>query len=191
MYLNKDKDEEEEEVEVCKVIGNEMYFVGDISPENNLEFLEKFKRLESTLLKMAADLHGYTPEIRIHICSDGGDLFSGFSLMNHIEKSRVKVVTIADGSCCSAATFFLLGGRERRISRNAFILIHQLSTGHYGKYEEMKDELRTCDKLMEQIRNVYKAKTNIPEKKLNKLLKHDIYLEAAKALKYQVVHAYD
>ena len=191
MYWNKEKDEEEEEVEVCKVIGNEMYFVGDISPENNLEFLEKFKRLESTLLKMAADLHGYTPEIRIHICSDGGDLFSGFSLMNHIEKSRVRVVTIADGSCCSAATFFLLGGQERRISRNAFILIHQLSTGHYGKYEEMKDELRTCDKLMEQIRNVYTAKTNIPEKKLNKLLKHDIYLEAAKALKYQVVHAYD
>jgi len=191
MYWNKEKDEEEEEVEVCKVIGNEMYFVGDISPENNLEFIEKFKRLESTLLKMAADLHGYTPEIRIHICSDGGDLFSGFSLMNHIEKSRVRVVTIADGSCCSAATFFLLGGQERRISRNAFILIHQLSTGHYGKYEEMKDELRTCDKLMEQIRNVYTAKTNIPEKKLNKLLKHDIYLEAAKALKYQVVHAYD
>jgi ATP-dependent protease ClpP protease subunit len=191
MYWNKEKDEEEEEVEVCKVVGNEMYFVGDISPENNLEFLEKFKRLESTLLKMAADLHGYTPEIRIHICSDGGDLFSGFSLMNHIEKSRVRVVTIADGSCCSAATFFLLGGQERRISRNAFILIHQLSTGHYGKYEEMKDELRTCDKLMEQIRDVYTAKTNIPEKKLNKLLKHDIYLEAAKALKYQVVHAYD
>jgi ATP-dependent protease ClpP protease subunit len=191
MYWNKEKDEEEEEVEVCKVVGNEMYFVGDISPENNLEFLEKFKRLESTLLKMAADLHGYRPEIRIHICSDGGDLFSGFSLMNHIEKSRVRVVTIADGSCCSAATFFLLGGQERRISRNAFILIHQLSTGHYGKYEEMKDELRTCDKLMEQIRDVYTAKTNIPEKKLNKLLKHDIYLEAAKALKYQVVHAYD
>jgi ATP-dependent protease ClpP protease subunit len=191
MYWNKEKDEEEEEVEVCKVVGNEMYFVGDISPENNLEFIEKFKRLESTLLKMAADLHGYRPEIRIHICSDGGDLFSGFSLMNHIEKSRVRVVTIADGSCCSAATFFLLGGQERRISRNAFILIHQLSTGHYGKYEEMKDELRTCDKLMEQIRDVYTAKTNIPEKKLNKLLKHDIYLEAAKALKYQVVHAYD
>ena len=55
----------------------------------------------------------------------------------------------------------------------------------------MKDELRTCDKLMEQIRDVYTAKTKIPEKKLNKLLKHDIYLEAAKALKYQVVHAYD
>ena len=191
MYLLGKETEEEEEPEVCKVVGNEMFFVGDISPENNLEFLEKFKRLEGNLLKMSAELHGYKPEIRVHICSDGGDLFSGFSLMNHLEKSRVRVVTIADGSCCSAATFFLLGGHERRISRNAFILIHQLSTGHYGKYEEMKDELRTCDKLMSQIREVYMAKTTIPEKKLNKLLKHDIYLEASKALKYQVVHAYD
>ena len=48
------------------------------------------------------ELTGYTPEIRIYINSDGGDLHCGFQLMNILEKSRVKVTTIAQGTCASA-----------------------------------------------------------------------------------------
>jgi ATP-dependent protease ClpP protease subunit len=183
--------EEEEEVEVVKVIGNEMFYYGEINNENTLEFVEKFKRVEQQLLKISAEILNYDPEVRVNICSEGGDLFCGFSLMNLLEKSRVRVVTIAQGACCSAATFMLLGGKERRIAKNAYLLIHQLSSGMWGKYEEMKDEMKTCEKFMKMIRNVYKTKTTIPDKKLDRLMKRDIYLEPAKALKHSIVHAYD
>lgn len=183
--------EEEEEVEVVKVIGNEMFYYGEINNENTLEFVEKFKRVEQQLLKISAEILNYDPEVRVNICSEGGDLFCGFSLMNLLEKSRVRVVTIAQGACCSAATFMLLGGQERRIAKNAYLLIHQLSSGMWGKYEEMKDEMKTCEKFMKMIRNVYKTKTTIPDKKLDRLMKRDIYLEPAKALKHSIVHAYD
>lgn len=183
--------EEEEEVEVVKVIGNEMFYYGEINNENTLEFVEKFKRVEQQLLKISAEILNYEPEVRVNICSEGGDLFCGFSLMNLLEKSRVRVVTIAQGACCSAATFMLLGGQERRIAKNAYLLIHQLSSGMWGKYEEMKDEMKTCEKFMKMIRNVYKTKTTIPDKKLDKLMKRDIYLEPAKALRHSIVHAYD
>lgn len=189
---NKTGDEDEEEVEVCKVIGNEMYYTGDISPENNLEFIEKFKRLESNLLKWSAELCGYVPEIRVYINSDGGDLHCGFALMNLLEKSRVKVTTIAQGSCCSAATFFLLGGSDRRVSRNATILIHQLSSGlSWGKYSEMKDEVKMCTKLMKMVRATYEQKTSIPESKLKKFLQRDCYITPSKAIKYRVCLSYD
>jgi len=85
----------------------------------------------------------------------------------------------------------LLGGMERRIARNAYILIHQLSSGMWGKYEEMKDEIRTCEKFMKMIRGTYLTKTKIPEKKLDRLMKRDIYLEPSKAIKHSIVHAYD
>jgi ATP-dependent protease ClpP protease subunit len=191
LVLNGNHEAEEEEVEVVKVIGNEMFYYGEINNENTLEFVEKFKRVEQQLLKISAEILNYDPEVRVNICSEGGDLFCGFSLMNLLEKSRVRVVTIAQGACCSAATFMLLGGRERRIAKNAYLLIHQLSSGMWGKYEEMKDEMKTCEKFMKMIRNVYKTKTTIPDKKLDRLMKRDIYLEASKALKHSIVHAYD
>jgi ATP-dependent protease ClpP protease subunit len=190
-YVLGKNEDEDEEVEVVKVTGNEMYYYGEINNENTLEFVEKFKRLEQNLLRISAEILNYEPEIRVHICSEGGDLFCGFSLMNLLEKSRVRVVTIAQGACCSAATFMLLGGAERRIARNAYILIHQLSSGMWGKYEEMKDEIRTCEKFMKMIRATYMNKTKIPEKKLDRLMKRDIYLEPSKAIKHSIVHAYD
>lgn len=188
---NKEVIEEEEIYECTKVIGNEIFFYGDVTPDTILEFIEKFKKLEIGLLKASADL-GFTPEIRVHIMSDGGDLFSGFSAMNLLEKSRVRVVTIAQGACCSAATFILLGGQERRIARNAYLLIHQLSTGAFwGKFEEIKDEYKSVNKFMDMIRSTYLKKTKIPQKKLENMMKRDIYLDSKKCLKYAIVHAFD
>ena len=42
---------EEEEPDVTKTIGNEIHFYGEITPENTLEFVENFRKLEIHLLK--------------------------------------------------------------------------------------------------------------------------------------------
>ena len=182
--------EEETEIEECvKVIGNEILFYADVDRENALDFVEKFKKLEIDLLKKKAELFGYEPIIRVHIMSDGGDIFAGMTLMNTLESSRVKVVTIAQGSCCSAATFMLLGGSERKMGRNAYVLIHQISTEMWGNFQELKHELKSTDKFMKMLKKMYLEKTNIPEKMLKKLMKKDIYLNPRDCLKYGIVHA--
>ena len=184
--------EEETEVEECvKVIGNEILFYADVDRENALDFVEKFKKLEIDLLKKKAELVGYEPSIRIHIMSDGGDIFAGMTLMNTLESSRVKVITIAQGSCCSAATFMLLGGAERKMGRNAYILIHQISTEMWGNFQELKHELKSTDKFMKMLKKMYLEKTQIPEKMLKKLMRKDIYLSPKDCLKYGIVHALD
>jgi ATP-dependent protease ClpP protease subunit len=182
--------EEETEVEECvKVIGNEILFYADVDRENALDFVEKFKKLEIDLLKKKAELYGYEPQIRVHIMSEGGDIFAGMTMMNTLESSRVKVVTIAQGSCCSAATFMLLGGSERRMGKNAYVLIHQISTELWGNFQELKHELKSTDKFMKRLKAMYLEKTQIPEKKLKKLMKKDIYLTPRDCLKYKIVHA--
>lgn len=182
--------EEETEVEDCvKVIGNEILFYADVDRENALDFVEKFKKLEIDLLKKKAELVGYEPNIRIHIMSDGGDIFAGMTLMNTLESSRVKVITIAQGSCCSAATFMLLGGAERKMGKNAYVLIHQISTEMWGNFQELKHELKSTDKFMKMLKRMYLEKTQIPEKMLKKLMKKDIYLNPRDCLKYGIVHA--
>jgi ATP-dependent protease ClpP protease subunit len=111
------------------------------------------------------------------------------NMMNVLETSRVKVITIAQGSCCSAATFMLLGGAERRMGKNAYILIHQISTEMWGNFQELKHELKSTDKFMQKLKQMYLEKTKIPEKMLKKLMKKDIYLSPEKCLKYKIVDA--
>jgi ATP-dependent protease ClpP protease subunit len=83
--------EEETETDECvKVIGNEILFYADVDRENALDFVEKFKKLEIELLKKKAELVGYEPLIRVHIMSEGGDIFAGMNMMNVLETSRVK-----------------------------------------------------------------------------------------------------
>jgi len=187
-----EEDKEPEEVNDCvKVIGNEILFYGDIDSENALDFVEKFKKLEIELLKRAAEFIGYEPQIRVHIMSGGGDIFSGLNMMNVLERARVKVVTIAQGSCCSAATFVLLGGSERRIGRNAYVLIHQISTEFWGNFQDLRNEMKTSEKFMKMLKKMYMSKTKIPEKKFKRLMKKDIYLTPEKCIKYDIAHVVD
>ncbi len=187
MPTTDDEVKEQEENDSIKVIGNEILYYGDIDRENALEFVEKFKKLEIDLLKKAAELVGYEPMIRVHIMSEGGDVFAGLNMMNVLERSRVKVITIAQGSCCSAATFVLLGGAERRMGKNAYCLIHQISTEMWGNFNELKNEMKSNDKLMKMLKDMYLSKTKIPETKFKTLMKKDIYLPPDKCIKYGIV----
>ena len=187
MPTTEDETKEQEENDCIKVIGNELLFYGDVDRENTLEFVEKFKKLEIELLKKMAELVGYEPMIRVHIMSEGGDVYAGLNMMNVLERSRVKVVTIAQGACCSAATFVLLGGSERRMGRNAYLLIHQISTEMWGSFNDLKHELKSTDKLMKMLKDMYLSKTKIPEAKFKSLMKKDIYLPPDKCLKHGIV----
>jgi len=170
-----------------RVIGTDIYYYGDIDDDNILEFITKFKKIEKDLLKRSIDLPGYTPTITIHIKSDGGDVFAGLSAMDHIASSRLDVNTVADGLCASAATFMLMGGDKRMMLPNACILIHQLSSSFWGKYEDMKNELQNCEKFMTIITNIYKEHTKIPPKKLDEMMKRDIHLTATECLRFSVI----
>ena len=52
------------------------------------------------------------------------------------------------------------------------MLIHQLSSGMWGKYEELKDDMKNNDLLMQTIKNIYLKHTKVPKKKLTTLLKN-------------------
>lgn len=181
-------DEETEEEVSVRTIGTDIYYYSDVNRKNILDFIEQLKKLETDLLKKAVELPGYTPNIRVHIQSDGGDVFAGMSGMNAMKESRLHITTVAEGACCSAGTLLLLGGKDRLIGRNAYVLIHQISTGFFGKFEDLKDEMKTCKKLMKMLKRVYKSETSIPKEKLKELMTRDVHLDADECVKYGIVH---
>ena len=178
-----------EEGECVQIVGTNVYFAAEIDDVSVQELITALKKLEKKLLKQAIDLDGYEPRVRLYIKSDGGDIFAGFSAMDHIRNMKIDVTTVADGCCASAATFLLLAGKKREIGQHGYVLIHQLATdGFWGKYEDMKDEMKNCDQFMKTIREIYDKETELPTKKLNKMLKRDVFLNAKMCKKYKVVH---
>jgi ATP-dependent Clp endopeptidase proteolytic subunit ClpP len=161
-----------------------------VTVETVLKLIVHIRKLEDKLLKKAIDLPGYAPEVQVFIRSGGGDVHAGMSAMDHMLNSKVKIITVADGMCASAATFILLGGRVRKIRAHAYVLIHQISVGGFwGNFEELKDEVNHCAQIMDMLKSVYREYTGIPAKVIATLMKKDVYLTAEECLSYKVVHA--
>jgi len=183
--------EPEPEFEYVKVQGSDIYFHCEVTEESVLELNLKLKKLATELRHKHLDLglDHIKPEIRIFIKSEGGDLHSGLSAMDCISSQKsVKVRTIADGVCASAASFILLGGRTRYMTPNSYVLIHQLNMdGQWGKFEDFKDQMGNLEKFMKRFSKIYLEETNVPERNLRKILKRDVYMDSKKCLDWGVV----
>ena len=164
-------------LEYIKVEGPDVFFYCDVSVESVAELCAVVKKVEREF---------YESNVRVHIHSDGGELHAGLAAMDFLKSLRSRVVTIAEGMCASAATFIFLGGDERIVCPNAYLLIHQLGSEFWGKYEEMKDEMQHCERLMKHMKRIYLRETNLPEAKLDKLMKRDLYLSYKKCVKYGI-----
>lgn len=164
-------------LEYIKVEGPDVFFYCDVSVESVAELCAAVRKIERDY---------YEPMIRVHIHSEGGDLLAGLAAMDFLKSCKSHVKTIAEGMCASASTFVFLGGDTRIVSPNAYLLIHQLGSEFWGKYENMKDEMRQCETLMKHMKRIYLRETNLPETKIDKLMKRDVYLSYRKCVKYGI-----
>lgn len=171
------REDEEPELNI-QVFENEIYFYEEVSDESILRLNIELRKLAR--LKPAS--------ITLFINSTGGDVFAGFSALDHIRGSPVPVTTVADGLCCSAATLLLLGGHTRLVKEHSHVLIHQISTesSAWAKFEDLKDEIKNLETLMSKMVDVYRQCTELPEKKLARMMKHDIYLSSDNCIKYGI-----
>jgi ATP-dependent protease ClpP protease subunit len=167
---------------------NDIYFYAEVKRTNNLTLNKKIVETANKYSNISNSLNiNPSIPINLHINSYGGSVFAGFSSVDYILQSKAPITTIIDGCAASAATIMSVVGAHRKINKNAYMLIHQLSSGMWGKYEELKDDMKNSEILMKRIREIYEERTKIPAKKLNEILKHDLWWDAETCLKYGLV----
>ncbi len=169
------------------VYENKIYYYAGVGRDSASELNKKIGELESKSLTLGNNLDIDPPILRLMINSGGGSITAGISSMDTILRCKVPVHTYVDGFCASAATFLSVVGEKRYMSRNSYMLIHQLSSNFWGKYSEFEDEKQNLDLMMETIKNVYKEYTKVPMKKINEILKHDLLWDAKTCLKYGLI----
>lgn len=178
------------EPRVLERVNNRIYFYSEIDRSSILTLNRNLREISNNFLVNAQTNEVDIPTpIYLHINTYGGNVFSGLAGMDEIIKvsDKVKIITIVDGCCASAGTFLSIAGKERLINKHAYMLIHQLSSMMWGKYEEFKDNMDNLDKLMEMIKGLYETYTKLPTKKLDEILKHDLWFNADECLKYGLV----
>jgi ATP-dependent Clp endopeptidase proteolytic subunit ClpP len=163
---------------------NHIYFHSEVDRESIFELIMLIKEAEEESVLTSFKLNIEEVPIYLHINSFGGSIFAAFGAIDVIKACRVPVHTIIEGSTASAGTLISIVGKKRYVRPTAYMLIHQLSSGCWGKMSEIEDEYKNLTELMEKIKELYKEHANIPKKELTELLKHDLWLNSEKCIKY-------
>jgi ATP-dependent Clp endopeptidase proteolytic subunit ClpP len=171
-----------------RVMENTIFFYDDISNDAILE-LNRILMEVDTKLQNTKNILGdcFDPVIHLRIKTDGGEIYSALSTVDLMPCLKSKVYTYVDGLVASAGTLISLTGKRRFMGKHANLLIHQLSGDMYGKYSEMEDTMESCNNLMKLLKGFYKQNTKIPMKKLDELMKRDIYLSAQECLEFGII----
>lgn len=190
MIENNDEEEEmepQEEYNNLSKEDNNIYFYNPVNTDSILKLQKDIRKISNMLLNRSNVLQCPVGNIFLHINSMGGSLFDGFLGSDVIRTNKVPITTIIESACASAATFISIAGKKRLMHKNSFVLIHQLSSGAVGTYENIKDEWNNCSMFMQIIKDLYGKFTKIPNKKLEGILQHDLWFNSDECLKYKIV----
>lgn len=171
------------------VNGNRIMFYSDITQKSCFELIQAIDLCVSKLKSM--HVSGFDkPKIYLHINSPGGDVYQALGVVSHIQNCHFDIVTVCEGYVASAGTIISLAGKHKMISKYAYMLIHEIRSGCWGKYSECLDDIENCKKIMKDLKkymNKQCSNNSNLEKKMEKLLKHDLLLSPKKCLKYGLV----
>lgn len=167
---------------------NRLYFYNPIDSDTILELNKQIDEAskQMQIVKITLDLDD-PPPIKLHINSRGGEITPALAAADKIRRCSVPIHTYCEGEIASAATLISIAGKKRFITQNSFFLIHQLSGDFWGKFMELEDEMQNLKMMMDVIKKMYTNYTSIPEKELNELLNHDLYLTPEACLQWKMV----
>ena len=180
--LDDEPEEEEDEKTLMSREKNHIYFYSDITRDSVYELMTFIREAEKYCVVTAFELSLDEIPIYLHINSYGGCIHSAFAVIDVISGCRVPVHSIVEGATASAGTLISISCKKRYIRANAYMLIHQLSSSCWGKMNEIDDEYKNLTELMERVKKMYEDYATISKKKLDKLLKHDLWLNSSVAI---------
>jgi ATP-dependent protease ClpP protease subunit len=166
---------------------NHVYFHAEVNRDNIFELIENIRKCEIDNIVLAHKLCTDPIPIYLHINSFGGCVFDALTAIDIIKACKVPIHTIIEGATASAGTLMSVVGEKRYIRPNAYMLIHQLSSGSWGKMQELEDDFENNKVLMDKILDIYKEHANIPKKQLREILKHDLWWNIETCKKYGLV----
>ena len=159
---------------------NHIYFYCSVTKKSCLKLNMQLREISQRIIDNGANHLNQDRFIYLHINSFGGSVFAALSTIDTIKNLKIPVVSIIEGGAASAATMISVVCSHRIIFKSSYMLIHQLSSGCWGKMNQLEDEMENLKKLMTRIKLIYKDHTKIEDDDLDTILKHDLWWDSKK-----------
>jgi ATP-dependent Clp endopeptidase proteolytic subunit ClpP len=130
-------------------------------------------------------------DISIIFHSEGGSVFSGYALFDFILDLRHrghKVTTKALGMAASMAAVLLQAGDERVMTRNSYLMLHEVASGAGGSTSDVEDTVKLMKRLEKRGNDIFCERSNLTLPKIKSLTnRKDAWLDANEALSLGLV----
>jgi ATP-dependent protease ClpP protease subunit len=149
----------------------EFYICGEIeSPECYIDMFDCIRHAR------------HDDTVKIYLNSFGGDLFTAIQFLRVLSESNAEVIVSIEGACMSAATLLFLAADSVEITPHSSIMIHNYSSGTFGKGGEMHWQIQHERKWSEHLfEEVYEDFLSLAEIK-SVLDGKDIWLDSDEVL---------
>jgi ATP-dependent Clp protease protease subunit len=144
-------------------------------------------------LQMAKAHNTGQPVIPVIIDSYGGAVYSLMSMISDVRSSKLPVATIIQGKAMSCGAIFSTFGTKgmRYMDPYATVMIHDVSSGAWGKIEEIKADAKEAERLQKRVYNMMAANCGKSKNYFMKLIHDkghaDWYLESDECLEHGLI----
>lgn len=155
-----------------------LYLTGEVGVYNTTDLIHKILQYNAEDKDIAIEDR---KPIKLYITSEGGDVQSGFGLIDVILASKTPVHTINLGYWYSMALLIGIAGHKRYGTANSSILLHDGSNFAYNSSNKVQDQMDFFKKLEVRIKSLVLARTKVTQKMYDKKARVEWYMLADEA----------
>jgi ATP-dependent Clp protease protease subunit len=119
--------------------------------------------------------------IILEICSSGGNVSSGYSIINTIKNIASPVITIVNGEACSMSALIFIVGDKRLMYESSYIMFHPLSEGQVDYLNFIKDRTRFLITLEKNMSLICQQYTKFNKEEYMRMQAGELWLTAKQA----------
>lgn len=138
------------------------------------------------LIKNLASAAKEDKNVRLIINSPGGVVTNLLAIVDSINLIDMNLETVCMGQAASCGAFLFSMGKKRYITKNARVLLHQVSGGAYGDIQDMQISIEEAKRLNEVVLDLLSKNTGKDKETLKKDLSRDFILTANEAVNYGI-----
>jgi ATP-dependent Clp protease protease subunit len=128
-------------------------------------------------------------DIYMYINSKGGMIDAMYAIYDTMQYIKPEIVTVGYGTIASAGSFILAAGTKgkRFALPNTNIMIHELSGGAGGKFQDVRVAYKYMEKLYSKMARHYVEITGQSLKKITNDMERDFYMTPEEAKEYGLI----
>jgi ATP-dependent Clp endopeptidase proteolytic subunit ClpP len=143
--------------------------------------------VSASYIKEQLDIAKNASKIILHVASQGGEVYEGYTIYNLLRNSGKPIETIIEGFCASIATLVALSGDKVIMNETATFMIHNPFVGAEGDANTLRKVADHLDGIKNELIKVYSKKTGLGTEKLWDMMNSETFLTADQAKTYGFV----